>query len=366
MLYTKIAKPLLFKLDPERAHHLTVGGLSRAARIPGALAALRAIYRAPEASPELESTLCGLRFPHPIGLSAGLDKNGSAADGFAAIGFGFVEVGTVTPKAQPGNDTPRLFRLPPDQALINRMGFNNVGAEAMARNLAHTNLSVPLLINIGKNKTTPNELAHEDYTANLRILYDRGDAFVVNVSSPNTPGLRSLQHGEEMRRLLEAVVEERAVQAQRHEQGPKLKPIFVKIAPDLTPEELQGTVEAVMAAGVDGIIATNTTLSREGLTHANRSESGGLSGKPLKERSTAIIRDVYRLTDGKLPIIGSGGIFTADDAYEKIRAGASLVQVYTALVYEGPGLVRTLADGLRNRLKADGFKHLSEAVGRDA
>ncbi|WP_199621047.1 quinone-dependent dihydroorotate dehydrogenase [Paenibacillus alkalitolerans] len=364
MLYTRIAKPLLFRMDPERAHHLTIGGLSRAARIPGTLAAIRAICGVPP-MPELETELCGLRFPHPIGLSAGLDKNGAAADGFAAIGFGFVEVGTVTPKPQPGNDTPRLFRLPADEALINRMGFNNVGAEAMARNLERSSLPVPLFVNIGKNKTTPNELAHEDYTANLRILYDCGDAFVVNVSSPNTPGLRNLQHGDEMLKLLEAVLRERAELAAQKPHTP-LKPVFVKIAPDLTEEELASTVQAVQTAGVDGIIATNTTLSRDGLTHPNASEAGGLSGKPLKQRSTEIIRQVYRLTGGTLPIIGSGGIFTADDAYEKIRAGASLVQVYTALIYEGPGLVRAIAEGLHNRVKADGYKRLSEAVGRDA
>lgn len=363
MIYKRLAKPMLFQMDPERAHHLIIGGMTMASAVPGALASLRAMYGVPR-MPELEQEVCGLRFPHPVGLSAGLDKNGTAAEGFDAIGFGFVEVGTITPQPQPGNDKPRLFRLPEDEALINRMGFNNVGADKMAASLTRARMRVPLFVNIGKNKSTPNELAHEDYVKNIAKLYSVGDAFVVNVSSPNTPGLRNLQHGEEMRKLLEQVVAER--KRQSNSDARMEKPVFVKIAPDLTPEELEGTVEAVMASGVSGIIATNTTLSREGLTHANAKEAGGMSGRPLKERSNEIIRSVYRLTDGRLPIIGSGGIFTADDAYEKIRAGASLVQVYTALVYEGPGLVRQLAEGLCDRLKRDGYANVAQAVGAGA
>jgi len=358
MMY-KLAKSILFRLDPERAHHLTINMLSKARSMPGGLAALRAAYGVP-AMPELMTTVSGLRFPHPVGLSAGLDKNGTAADAFAAIGFGFVEVGTVTPKAQPGNDLPRLFRLIEEEALINRMGFNNQGAEAMAKRLAAYHLPVPLFVNIGKNKTTPNEIAHEDYISNLETLYPYGQAFVVNVSSPNTPGLRSLQKGDDMRKLLTMVKET----GEKLAAGAGKKPIFVKIAPDLTDEELSDTLSAVLASGVDGIVATNTTLSREGIRHPHAGEAGGLSGKPLREKSTSMIRDIYRETKGNLPIIGSGGIFTADDAYEKIRAGASLVQVYTALIYEGPGLIRTLAAGIRDRLKADGFQSVTEAVGR--
>jgi dihydroorotate dehydrogenase len=362
MLYS-IAKSVLFRLDPERAHHLTIDALSTATRVPGALAALRGMYGVPNYA-ELRTDVCGLTFPNPVGLSAGLDKNGTAAEAFAAMGFGFVEVGTVTPKGQPGNELPRLFRLKEHEALINRMGFNNVGAETMAASLARTRLDVPLFVNIGKNKATPNETAADDYISNLRTLYAYGDAFVVNVSSPNTPGLRSLQQGDEMRALLTAVAAARDALASA---GPaaKRKPVLVKIAPDLSDEQLADTVAAVVASGVDGLVATNTTLAREPVaSHRHANEAGGLSGKPLKRRSTEVIRDVYRETKGGLPIIGSGGIFTPEDAYEKIRAGASLVQVYTALIYEGPGLVRRLAEGVRTLALADGFRSVSEAVGR--
>lgn len=362
MMY-RLAKQVLFRLDPERAHHVTIAGLSVGRKVPGALASLRAMYGVP-AYPELATSVCGLAFPNPIGLAAGLDKNGAAADAFAACGFGFVEVGTVTPKPQPGNELPRLFRLKEQHALINRMGFNNAGAEAMAQNLARTRMPVPLFVNIGKNKTTPNDIAFEDYVSNLRTLYGAGDAFVVNVSSPNTPGLRSLQQGDDMRLLLTKVVEARAaILAAGGANAAPSKPIFVKIAPDLTDEELADTLAAVQASGVDGVVATNTTLSREGIVHPHANEAGGLSGKPLSARSTQVIRDTYRETKGGLPIIGSGGIFTAEDAYEKIRAGASLAQIYTAMIYEGPGIVRQVAEGIRQRLKADGFRNVSEAVG---
>lgn len=359
----RLAKSFLFRMDPEQAHHLTIRALAAAPRVPGALAMLAGMYGTPGGG-ELATEVLGLKFPHPIGLSAGLDKNGEAAQAFAAVGFGFVEVGTVTPKGQPGNERPRLFRLPEHKALINRMGFNNDGAEAMAHRLRGVKLPVPLWINIGKNKTTPNEKAYEDYVENLRMLYDCGQLFVVNVSSPNTPGLRSLQQGDEMLALLKAVA------SARDELAASLalprKPVLVKIAPDLTDEQLADTIASALAAGVDGVVATNTTLSREGVAgHPHGGEAGGLSGKPLRDRSTAIIRDVRRETGGRLPIIGSGGIFTPDDAYEKIRAGASLVQIYTALIYEGPGLVRRLAEGVRERLRRDGFRSVAEAVGKE-
>jgi dihydroorotate dehydrogenase len=362
MLY-KLAKSVLFRLDPERAHHMTIDALRRAQGVPGALAALRAMYGVP-VYPELETNVCGLPFPHPVGLSAGLDKNGEAAEGFAAVGFGFVEVGTVTPKPQPGNEQPRLFRLKEHHALINRMGFNNIGAEAMFSNLAKRRLPVPLFVNIGKNKSTPNEIAYEDYVVNLHTLYGVGDAFVVNVSSPNTPGLRSLQQGDDMRLLLTKVMEAREALTSAGK-GAK-KPIFVKIAPDLTDEQLSDTVAAVLASKIDGLVATNTTLSRDGIHHIHAAEAGGLSGKPLRLRSTEVIREVYQETKGTIPIIGSGGIFTSEDAYEKIQAGASLVQLYTALIYEGPELVRRIAEGVRDRLMADGFRNVSEAVGRSS
>ncbi|MBW7477711.1 quinone-dependent dihydroorotate dehydrogenase [Paenibacillus oenotherae] len=363
MLYSKIGKPLFFRMDPEKAHHLVIDGLSTAGKIPGIPSLTRGMYGVAECK-ELAVDLFGLHFPNPIGLAAGLDKNAKAVDMFANIGLGFAEVGTVTPKGQAGNELPRLFRLPPDEALINRMGFNNEGADAMVERLAAgKKRSIPVAVNIGKNKVTPNELAHEDYRACLQKLYKYGDFFVVNISSPNTPDLRALQHGDELRLLLRTVMEEMNAQSGIH--GGARKPVLVKIAPDMTDEQLGYTVDTIAQSGVSGIIATNTTLSREGLTHSSAGEMGGLSGKPLKERTTEVIRAVYRQTGGKLPIIGSGGIFSADDAYDKIRAGASLVEIYTALIYKGPELLREMAQGLKERLRRDGLRHITEAIGAD-
>ncbi|RXZ82275.1 quinone-dependent dihydroorotate dehydrogenase [Paenibacillaceae bacterium] len=363
MLYSKIVKPVLFRLDAEKAHHLVVDGLHTAGKVPGTLALLKAMWGV-EQKPELAMDLFGIKFPSPIGLAAGLDKNAKAVDGFSNIGFGFVEVGTVTPVGQPGNDQPRLFRLPSDEGLINRMGFNNEGAALMAKRLAARRAhNIPIAVNIGKNKNTPNELAHEDYRACIKQLYAYGDFFVVNISSPNTPDLRALQHGGELKTLLFAVTEEMNLQASKT--GAPVKPMLVKIAPDMTDEQLEYTVDTIRKSGASGIIATNTTISRDGLSHRNAGEAGGLSGKPLRERSTEIIRSVYRQTWGKLPIIGSGGIFDAEDAYDKIRAGASLVEIYTALIYRGPEVLRELHVGLSERLSRDGYRHLSEAVGAD-
>ncbi len=363
-MYQHIVKPLLFRLDPERAHHLTIGALKLAGQLPGGAAALRAMYGV-KAPPELESELWGMRFSHPIGLAAGLDKNGQAVPAFSSIGFGFMEVGTVTPKGQPGNEQPRLFRLPSDEGLINRMGFNNEGAMEMASRLSKIGRRpIPVAVNIGKNKATPNEQAAQDYVQCIKLLYDHADLFVVNISSPNTPDLRKLQHGDELAQLLAAVTAEMTAQRLKRDQSKSL-PILVKIAPDMGQEELEQVVHTIMKSGVAGIIATNTTLSRAGLSHANANEAGGLSGKPLKDRSTAVIRSIYKLTEGKLPIIGSGGVFTAEDAYEKIRAGASLVEIYTSLIYKGPAINAELAHGLAALLRRDGFSHISQAVGAD-
>jgi dihydroorotate dehydrogenase len=350
-------------LDPETAHDVVINGLRTAGSIPGMPSMMKAIYGV-SSTPELTVDLCGVRFPNPVGLAAGLDKNGQAVRGFSSIGFGFLEVGTVTPKAQPGNEKPRSFRLIPDEALVNRMGFNNHGAEAMADSLRKLGShSIPVAVNIGKNKVTPNERAEEDYRECVRVLYPYGDFFAVNISSPNTPDLRALQHGDDLRRLLDAVKEEMSLQASKTGLGEK--PVFVKLAPDLSENELEYMMETVVASGVSGVIATNTTIRRDGLTHKNAAETGGLSGRPLKARSTEVIRSIYKLTGGKLPIIGSGGIFSAEDAYEKIRAGASLVEVYTALIYRGPGLLRELNRGLLELLKRDGYSHISEAVGAE-
>lgn len=363
MLYKTLAKPVLFRMDPEHAHHFTINNLKRAAKVPGGVALIRNLYGTGR-KPELAQQLWGLEFHNPIGLAAGLDKNAQAVEGFSAMGFGFMEVGTVTPLAQPGNELPRLFRLPEDLALINRMGFNNVGADQIAVNLSMLRARpVPVAVNIGKNKHTPNEEAEQDYRKCLRKLYPYADFFVVNISSPNTPGLRSLQFGDDLKRLLAAVLDERGTLSR--ESGGKAVPVLVKIAPDMSQEELEWTVAAIAESGVSGIIATNTTLSREGLNHPNAKEAGGLSGHPLRDRSTEVIRTVCRMTRGKLPIIGSGGVFTAEDAYAKIKAGASLVEVYTAIIYEGPGLVNQLNSGLLALLRKDGFTHISQAVGAD-
>ncbi|MEK0314505.1 quinone-dependent dihydroorotate dehydrogenase [Cohnella sp. 56] len=356
-------KPLFFKMDPEAAHHLVVDGMGAASRVPGVPALLSGIWGVGE-SPELAVDLFGCRFRHPVGLAAGLDKNAKAVRGFGSAGLSFLEVGTVTPKGQPGNDKPRLFRLPPDEALINRMGFNNEGADAMAARLAKLGShKVPLAVNIGKNKTTPNEQAAADYRACLAKLYKYGDLFVVNISSPNTPDLRALQHGDELRDLLAEVKAEMELQAAAH--GDLPKPILVKIAPDNDEEQLSYMAQAIVASGISGVIATNTTIARPGLTHPNQTETGGLSGRPLTQRSTEVIRSLYRMTDGRLPIVGSGGIFTADDAYDKIKAGASLVEVYTALIYKGPGVVKEIAEGLKQRLRRDGYTRITQAVGAD-
>ncbi|MHA6483681.1 quinone-dependent dihydroorotate dehydrogenase [Paenibacillus sp. strain BS8-2] len=363
MLYSSLLKPILFKMDPEKAHHLVIDGMAAGGKVPGFTSLLNGMYGVTPPK-ELKSDILGISFPHPIGLAAGLDKNGVAADGFSSIGFGFAEVGTVTPKGQIGNPQPRLFRLPPDEALINRMGFNNYGADAMAASLARRKIHrIPIAVNIGKNKDTPNELAHEDYQACIRKLYDYGDFFVVNISSPNTQGLRDLQHGDELKKLLEAVMQEMNTQAKTR--GAAVKKVFVKIAPDMSEDQLTHTVSTIMDSEISGIIATNTTLSRDGLAHQNAGEAGGLSGRPLTQRSTEVIAAVYRQTGGKLPIIGSGGIFTAQDAYDKIRAGASLVEIYTAFIYKGPALLRELTSGLVECLRKDGYRNIAEAVGAD-
>lgn len=360
LLYRNIFKPVLFRMDPEKAHHLVIGGLGAGVRIPGTLAAMQSMYGI-TSTPDMTTELFGITFPGPVGLAAGLDKNAQAAAGLSASGFGFMEVGTVTPKPQPGNEQPRLFRLPSDRALINRMGFNNEGAWAMADRLRHlVDHPIPIAVNIGKNKVTPNEEAAEDYKACISELYTYADFFVVNISSPNTPDLRNLQHGNELKELLAEVMQEMNAQAQNHGTS---KSVLVKIAPDVSDAELEYMVETIRQSGAAGIIATNTTLSRDGLTHNHAGETGGLSGRPLTERSTEIISRVYRQTEGKLPIIGCGGIFSSEDAYDKIKAGSSLVEIYTSFIYEGPQITRRLHNGIRELMQRDGFAHISEAVG---
>jgi len=310
--------------------------------------------------PLLRMHLYGLSFPNPVGLAAGFDKNALAVAAFPALGFGFVEVGTVTPRPQRGNPRPRVFRYPGDGAVINRLGFNSDGALAVAQRLRAVPRRTPIGVNIGKNADTPLDRAVDDYQQALKQLYDVADYVVVNVSSPNTPGLRMLQAGAALSELLRGLQTYNRELAHERQLAPR--PLLVKIAPDLTATELDDIVEVALRVPLDGIIATNTTVTRQGLSQPV-AEVGGLSGRPLRQRSTEIIGYLYRRSQGRIPIIGVGGIFTADDAYDKIRAGASLIQVYTGLIYEGPTLPYRICKGLVQRLQRDGFGGLAEAVG---
>jgi dihydroorotate dehydrogenase len=336
MLY-ELSRPLLFALDPERAHDLTLSGLDLAARL--------GLLRPPVSSQHVATrTVMGLAFPNPLGLAAGLDKNGAHVPGLAALGFGFLEVGTVTPRPQPGNPLPRLFRLPDAGALINRMGFNNGGVDALLANLRASGYRGILGINIGKNFDTPIERAADDYLLGFRKVHTLASYVTVNISSPNTQNLRKLQGANELRALLHALAalrDECGRSAGRH------IPIAVKIAPDLSEGELDDVADILLAEGMDAVIATNTTLSRagvEGRRHAG--ESGGLSGRPLRERSLAVIGQLARRLDGCLPIIGVGGIDNADSARAALDAGASLIQVYSGLIYRGPELIDEICRAL--------------------
>jgi dihydroorotate dehydrogenase len=335
MFYRLLVKPLLFFIAPEQAHDVVASGLRFLMKIPGLSAVISRMYG--YSNPRLARTVFGIHFPNPVGLAAGFDKNAKLIDEFAALGFGFIEVGTVTPKGQEGNPTPRLFRLPEDEALINRMGFNNEGLEAMKKRLLARRSKVIVGGNLGKNKVTPNEQAEEDYCLGFEALYEVVDYFVVNVSSPNTPNLRALQEKEPLKKLL---VRLQALN------GTKLapKPILLKIAPDLTNEQLDDVIEIVLETSLAGVIATNTTLSREGLKSADSLcvEAGGLSGRPLTVRSTEVIRYLHQKSGGQFPIVGVGGIHSAEDALDKLKAGASLIQIYTGFIYEGPGLIQEI------------------------
>jgi len=323
-------RPLLFAADPELAHDVALGGLDAAARV--GLAQLAA-SRLPQAPVEA----MGLRFPNRVGLAAGLDKNAAHLKGLATLGFGFIEAGTVTPRAQPGNPRPRMFRVVEAQALVNRLGFNNGGVDAFVANVARSGYRGILGINIGKNFDTPNERAADDYVACLRAVHAHASYVTINVSSPNTKGLRDLQAEEALSALLARIVAERDDLAQKHG---RCVPLAVKIAPDLDDVAVNAVARLLVAHRLDGVIATNTTIARDGvagLPHAD--EAGGLSGAPLRERSTAVLRTLAKALDGALPIIGVGGILAAADAQQKIDAGATLVQLYTGLIYRGPDLV---------------------------
>lgn len=298
--------------------------------------------------PSLETTFCGITFPNPVGLAAGFDKDARYTDALATLGFGFIEIGTVTPRPQPGNPQPRLFRLPADKGIINRMGFNNSGASAAAERLKHRKERIIIGGNIGKNKDTPNENALSDYEICLKDLYEVSDYFVVNVSSPNTPGLRELQDKEPLMRILNRLQE-------LNVQWGNPKPLLLKIAPDLTNEQLDDIVAIVNETGISGIVATNTTIDRSSLqtpqSEVEAIGAGGLSGAPVRKRATEVISYLNKKGNGKIPIIAVGGIFTAEDAIEKLNAGASLVQVYTGFIYEGPAIASNICKGLLNNTK---------------
>ena len=382
-LYRNAIRPILFTQDAESIHNRTMAALKWVGRHELICDAMRSFLGAPE----LPVELFGLRFPNPVGLAAGMDKNAEAMPAWEAMGFGFTELGAATWHAQPGNPQPRVFRAISEEAIVNRMGFNNLGAQAIAEKLVEWKNAGrwpkhPVGMNLGKSKITPLEKAAEDYANSFRVLRPHLDFFVVNVSSPNTPNLRQLQDKAALDEILAAMQEVQGsrFKVQSSDAGvdtpgvdsgatstPQSKPILVKVAPDLSFEALDEILELVGPRQIAGIVATNTTIGRPPPAHRENeriyAETGGLSGRPLRERSTEVIRHLYQQTQGKLPIIGVGGIFDAVDAWNKIEAGASLVQVYTGLVYEGPGICRSIVNGLMARMEARGFSRLQKAVG---
>ncbi len=374
-IYQLAISPLLFNLlktDPEWLHQKTINTLGwlsqRSDRLPARWVNHLLQHSFCLYDPRLEQNLFGLNFPNPLGLAAGFDKDGIASQIWPSLGFGFAELGTVTFIPQPGNPRPRLFRLPLDKAALNRMGFNNSGAAAMAARLAQgkqeLNQRIPIGINLGKSKVTPLEASANDYLNSFRLLKDLGDYFVVNVSSPNTPGLRSLQDAAMLGSILDLLQQDNKTQ----------KPIFVKIAPDLEWEAITDIIALANTYQITGLIATNTTIRRDLLKtqviaktgKTVQEEAGGISGAPLRDRSTEVIRFIWQQTQGQLPIIGVGGIFTPEDAWEKITAGASLIQVYTGWIYQGPMMVRRILTGLLSKLEESGLTSINAVVGLDA
>ena len=363
--YRCCLRPVLFAQDSEAIHNRTLRGLARASGNSAIRELLESLFEAPS----LPVRAFGLDFPNPVGLAAGMDKHAQALPIWAALGFGFTELGGVTWHPQSGNPTPRMFRAIAEDALVNRMGFNNPGAEALARKLAAWRAQGcwprhPVGINLGKSKITPLENAAQDYADSFRVLHQHADFFVVNVSSPNTPNLRQLQDKAALNEILIALQE---AQAGTGSAPGVAKPILVKVAPDLSYEALEDILELAQPRQISGFVATNTTITRpdtaDPACQRTYAETGGLSGRPLRKRSTEIIRHLHRQSKGVLPIIGVGGIFSAEDAWEKIQAGASLLQIYTGLVYEGPALVKQVVSGLARRLSEEGLTHLSQAVG---
>ncbi|MBI5782180.1 MAG: quinone-dependent dihydroorotate dehydrogenase [Gammaproteobacteria bacterium] len=354
----RLLRPLLFRLSAETSHQLTFSLLRLFYRLPGAGSLTRVLLA--RHRPSLPVTAMGLTFPNPVGLAAGLDKNAEYIRPLSDFGFGFLELGTVTPRPQPGNPKPRLFRLPRQAALINRMGFNNVGIGQFLANLSREDRPCPIGINIGKNRDTPVERAVEDYRAALHAAYAQADYIAVNISSPNTAGLRDLQNEENLEELLRALKAEQAMLAEKHG---RYVSIALKIAPDLDDAQIAAIARQVLEHKFDAVIATNTTITRPGpASDPVAHQSGGLSGRPLKELSTEIIRKLYAQLRGRIPIIGVGGIENVEDAWDKLVAGADLVQVYTVLIYSGPCVVQAIVRGLAERVQASGLPTLAEAV----
>lgn len=361
-LLWRAARPLLFRLEPERAHRLAMALFAAATALPGTRSALR--RRAAPPDPGLAARLWGLELGGPVGLAAGFDKAGRWVGVLPALGFDFLEVGTVTARAQEGNPTPRLFRLPADRALVNRLGFNNPGAAAVAGTLARRPAPVPVGVNLGKSRDVPVEGALDDYLTSLEAVWPHAAYLAVNVSSPNTPGLRELQRPEALRRLLGGLAARNRELATAA--GTTPRPLVGKLAPDLAPEALDAAVDLCLELGVDGLIATNTTVRRDGLRTPpetlERIGDGGLSGAPLRQPARQMVARIHARAGARLPVVGVGGVMGPDDAWELLRAGATAIQIYTGLVYEGPGLVRRIHRGLSRRLAERGAS-LAEVVG---
>lgn len=365
MLHRSIVRPLLFLLPPETAHEIALHSLSLALRLKTPRSFVAKRY---SRSPFGPLERFGLTFANPVGLAAGFDKDGRYLNELAALGFGFIEAGTVTYHAQPGNPRPRIFRLSTDRALINRAGFNNAGAAALAKRLETGRPDFVLGISIGKSRIIPIEEAVEDYLKSFELVHAYADYIAINVSSPNTPGLRDLQRADHLEFLLKALQDKEAELSRA--QNRSGVPLLIKVSPDLALAEIELIVDVAKRRNIAGIIATNTTVSRSSLQTSEKKideyGQGGLSGAPLKKRSTDVIAKIYQLTSGSLPVIGVGGIFNAADAWEKIVAGSSLIQVYTGFIYEGPSIARQINEGLEKMVSAEGFKTFDEAVGSQA
>lgn len=365
MLYRSLLRPILFRLPPETAHELALHSLD----FLKPKSVNRLVGRRFSSNSFGQLMRFGLEFSNPVGLAAGFDKDGLALEPLCALGFGFIEAGTVTYHAQPGNPRPRLFRLTKDRALINRAGFNNAGAAAFAERVAKTNLDCVLGVSIGKSKITPMAEATADYLSSFELVYRVADYVAINVSSPNTPQLRELQQASQLSLLLDALQTKNLELQQKHSR-PSGMPLLVKLSPDIEVSELESIVDAIRRHRIAGIIATNTTIKRDNLLTDAKNVAeigdGGLSGAPLRRTATQMIARLYRLTEGKIPLIGVGGIFTAEDAWEKIAAGASLVQLYTGFIYQGPRIAKEINEGLVRLLSANGFRTLDEAVGHRA